>query len=128
MRVIVCGGRDYDDRAAVYAALDKLLLKATAEPDGVLVIIQGGCKTGADKWARAFAATHHRCHLINEEADWKQHGNAAGPIRNSAMLAKHAPDGVVAMPGGSGTADCVRQAEAAGIKVWFPEGCPEHNI
>lgn len=46
MRVIVCGGRDYDDRAAIYAALDQLLVKATAEPEGVLVIIQGGCKPG----------------------------------------------------------------------------------
>lgn len=120
MRVIVCGGRDYDNRAAIYAALDKLLLKATAEPGGVLVIIQGGCPTGADLWARAFAATH--CHLINEEADWKKHGDAAGPIRNAAMIEKHAPDGGVAFPGGRGTADCVRQMEKAGIKVWFPEG------
>lgn len=70
----------------------------------------------------------HRCYLINEEADWQTHGKAAGPIRNGAMLAKHAPDGVVAFPGHNGTADCVRQAEAAGIKVWFPAGRSEHKI
>jgi predicted Rossmann-fold nucleotide-binding protein len=30
------------------------------------------------------------------------------------------PDGVVAFPGGDGTADMVRRARAAGVKVWEP--------
>lgn len=121
MRVIVCGGRDYEDSASVYAALDKLRSRA---PDEVLVIIEGGCPTGADLFARTYASCHRRTHLIREDADWKTHGKAAGPIRNALMLEKHNVGGVVAFPGGRGTADMVQQAENAGIKVWFPCGNP----
>ena len=52
MRVIVCGGRDYQDRALVFEALGGILKK-----HGRITIIQGGCKTGADLHARAFAAS-----------------------------------------------------------------------
>jgi len=49
-------------------------------------------------------------------ADWETHGRAAGPIRNEKMLTWK-PDLVVAFPGGVGTADLVRRAEAAGVPV-----------
>ena len=121
MRVIVCGGRDYQDRARVFAALSGILKK-----HGQITIIQGGCKTGADLHARAFAScTKGIVHLINEEADWKTHGKAAGPIRNQAMLDQHSPEAVVAFPGGAGTTDMVHRAEEAGLKVWFPCGSPD---
>lgn len=120
MRVIVCGGRDYDDREAVYQALATLHAK-----HDLLVIIHGGAK-GADSLAAEYASQSKKpCHLICEMADWDTHGKAAGPIRNRAMLDKHKPEGVVAFPGGTGTADMVAQAEAAGINVWFPYGRPE---
>jgi hypothetical protein len=57
-------------------------------------------------------------HLINEPADWKAHGRAAGPIRNQRMIDEHRPELVVAAPGGRGTADMVRRARAAGIEVF----------
>jgi hypothetical protein len=45
-------------------------------------------------------------------ANWKEHGKAAGPIRNGNMLdeAGDEPLLVIAFKGGRGTADCVRQA------------------
>jgi hypothetical protein len=105
-RIIVCGGRDYSDYAKVAAELDLL------RP---IVIIQGGAK-GADfmarKWAEAnevFCRTFH--------ADWDTHGKAAGPIRNQRMLDETNSNLVLAFPGGRGTADMVRRAEATGIEV-----------
>ena len=47
-------------------------------------------------------------------------GRSAGPIRNQAMLDEGRPDLVVAFPGHHGTADIVRRARAAGIKVRQP--------
>lgn len=118
MRIIVCGGRDFHDREAVFDALRKL-----QEKHGLIVIINGDAP-GADRLAQTYATHARNCHLITEPADWKTHGKAAGPIRNQAMIDKHSPEAVVAFPGGSGTADMVKRAEAAGLKIWFPCGKP----
>jgi hypothetical protein len=53
-------------------------------------------------------------------ADWRLHGRAAGPIRNTLMLVEGRPDLVVAFPGGQGTADMTKKALRAGVKVWRP--------
>lgn len=50
-------------------------------------------------------------------ANWTRDGKAAGPIRNQRMIDEGKPDLVVAFPGGRGTADMVRRAKAAGVKV-----------
>ena len=50
-------------------------------------------------------------------APWKRFGPSAGGIRNQQMLDEGKPDLVVAFPGGKGTADMVRRAENAGVKV-----------
>jgi predicted Rossmann-fold nucleotide-binding protein len=123
VRVIVCGGRDYTDRESVFKALRKLRDKAVAE-DGLLQLISGGCPTGADALAREFAKTEKSVLIYLEPADWEAYGKAAGPIRNKLMLEKYDPQGVVAFPGGTGTADMVTQAGENGVKVWFPCGEP----
>ncbi len=109
MRVLVCGGRDYDDEARVFAVLDEI--KPT-------FIIEGGAR-GADSLARRWSlrnlsANNH----LAIKAQWDVNGKAAGPIRNQKMLDKGKPDLVVAFPGGNGTADMVRRARRAGIEVW----------
>lgn len=111
MRVLVCGGRDYDDRDKVFATLDTL-----QRQHGRLTIIEGGA-SGADALAADWAYAQPACHLIREPADWKTDGRAAGPIRNKMMLDLHKPQLVVAFPGGRGTADMVRRAVEAGVPV-----------
>ncbi|MBP0440637.1 DUF2493 domain-containing protein [Tianweitania sediminis] len=106
-RVLVCGGRDYDNRDYVHQILDAL--------DSVEVIIEGGA-TGADLAAASWA-TFSRKHIETFPADWKTHGKAAGPIRNQRMIDEGKPDLVIAFPGGRGTADMIRRAEAASIPV-----------
>lgn len=106
MRVLVCGGRDYADRATMERVLMDLSVDA--------LLIHGDAR-GADKLA-AEIWDHWVQRTEPHPADWKRHGNAAGPIRNQEML-DSGIDLVVAFPGGSGTADMVRRAKAAGIEV-----------
>lgn len=110
MKIIVCGGRTYDDYATVSRTLDVLDAK-----ERITVIAHGdawGADMLADTWALSHVRTVHRY-----PADWRRHGRAAGPLRNQAMLGAETPDYVVAFPGGDGTADMVRRAREAGIKV-----------
>lgn len=113
MRIIVCGGRDYRDRNALFHALDRLHAKR-----GIGFLIVGGT-SGADYLAWQWADERNvPCGVYN--ADWKEHGRAAGPIRNQRMLDDGKPDGVVAFPGGNGTADMIVRAKGAGLTVWEP--------
>lgn len=106
MRILVCGGRNYDDAQKVATILDVL------EPT---VVISGGC-TGADALASTWA-TKHKIPVIVELANFKLYGKAAGPIRNQRMLDDHNPELVVAFPGGHGTADMVARARKEKVQV-----------
>lgn len=108
MRVLVCGSRKFSDYSAVCTALNDHANMAE-------VVIHGGA-TGADTLAGEWA-DHHSIRCVVFKADWKQYGPAAGPIRNQRMLDEGKPDLVVAFPGGAGTADMVRRAQAAGIPI-----------
>ncbi len=101
MKIVVTGGRDYEDEAMIYDVLDGL------SPTTLFV---GDCPTGADRVAREWAETTG-VELRVFEADWTKHGKAAGPVRNGQMLNAAGPDCfVVAFKGGRGTSDCARQA------------------
>lgn len=110
MRVLVCGGRDYEDEALVWRVLDDLLREK-----GPLTVIEGGA-TGADRFARRWAQFRVQGH-IREDADWRTYGRAAGMIRNRKMLQLWKPDLVIAFPGGKGTANMVEIARAAGTTI-----------
>lgn len=110
-RILVCGGRDYDNAEAVYAILDRLYQWAGYQ----VVIIQGGAR-GADALGRQWAE-RNGLEFVEFKADWAKHGRSAGPIRNRQMLQEGHPDLVVAFPGGKGTLDMVAAAKAAGVKV-----------
>ena len=112
MIVLVCGGRAYTDRDVVFRVLDHVASRVQVD-----VVVHGGA-AGADKladdWARSRAI-----HPARMDALWGSFGKGSGQKRNAAMLLLR-PDLVVAFPGGNGTADMVRRAEAAGIKVLQP--------
>jgi len=110
-RVVVCGGRDYADEAFVNASLDDI---HHVRP--ISDLMQGGCKTGADAFAKAWVARHPEIIPWEFPAEFAKLGVAAGPMRNQRM-ADWKPDVVVSFPGGKGTADMVRKARKAGIAV-----------
>jgi hypothetical protein len=107
-RVLVCGGRDFSDRATLTAALDRLHAER-----GFTLVIAGGAR-GADTMAEEWAASRGvPCDVYM--AEWERLGRKAGPIRNARMLTEGNPDLVVAFPGGRGTAHMVRIARRAGV-------------
>lgn len=109
---MVCGGRRYADRARVWLALDGLMPEEVA---------QGGA-SGADQHAREWCLKRKvRCSTFYPQ--WDEDGPSAGPMRNQIMLDKFKPDMVLAFPGGRGTADMIRKANRARVKVVeFREG------
>lgn len=109
IRVLVCGGREYDDAATVERVLDGI-----NEATPIRAIIHGnarGADTLAHQWALARKIGGWAC-----PANWSRDGRRAGPLRNQRMLG-HSPDLVVAFPGGNGTADMVKRATRAGVAV-----------
>lgn len=109
-RILVCGGRDYNDRETVFATLDEF---HRTRPIGMLIY---GMAPGADRIGSEWAI-RRGVSLNGFRADWQRHGRAAGPIRNQEMLDKGRPHVVIAFPGGRGTADMIRRARAAGVEV-----------
>ncbi len=110
MKLLVCGGRDYDNYNAFLSAMDQLPFRPS-------IIIEGGAK-GADRMGRRWAI-QNGVHYATVPALWAVYDNAAGPKRNSAMLILN-PDYCLAMPGGTGTADMVKQCQRFGVVVWEP--------
>lgn len=107
-RVLVCGGRYFNDWRAIYKGLNELGRRPT--------LVIHGAASGVDDWAAKWADAN-KIPWLSFPAEWGKHGRAAGPIRNQQMIDDGRPDLVVAFPGGVGTADMVRRAEAAGIPV-----------
>jgi len=110
-RILVCGGRTYNNEAFLFSVLDRALLDF-----GSICIIQGGAK-GADllskKWAKLHEIACFQC-----DANWDCYDNKAGSIRNQWMLEFARPDMILAFPGGAGTADMVRRGKAAKVETY----------
>ena len=118
LRLIVCGGRNYHNKKAIWIALDDVHLKY-----GIAAIIQGAAD-GADRWAAEWGWEHQKDNVLvcSYPADWQKEGKSAGPKRNARMIAESNPNGVIAFPGGVGTADMIKKAKTADLLVWQPEG------
>ena len=110
MKVLVCGGRDFQDYGHLCRVLDFM--------HGCIPVreIIHGCARGADTLAGEWAEAN-RILVEKYPALWEEHGRAAGHIRNALMLSEGQPDMVMAFPGGRGTADMVRRAKQAGVPV-----------
>ena len=84
MKVIVAGGRDFDDYGMVHTVLYDLLLShgnwVYPEPPE---FVSGGAD-GADALGELFAKDW-ACKCTKFPADWDQYGKAAGVIRNQQM-------------------------------------------
>lgn len=117
MRILVCGGRDFNDRGLFAQTMNPFKPQPLSECAEHIIIHGGapGADTLAFEWVETFGGRQRVF-----PADWQKHGKAAGPIRNQRMLDEGKPNLVIAFPGGRGTADMVRRARAAGIEVQTP--------
>lgn len=112
MRLLVCGGRDYCNKAAVFAALDRAHAK---RPVSVLITMaRGYVDSLADEWAfcNGVSAAVYPAHP-------EVYGVFAEAVRDANVLADAQPDAVVAFPGEERVVDFARQF---GLPVWQPEG------
>jgi predicted Rossmann-fold nucleotide-binding protein len=119
-RVLVCGGRDYDNRERLFRVLDQALQAVTMAGKS-FTLIHGGCR-GADSlahvWATERKITLEGGNVRVYHANWERDKKAAGPIRNKLMLTEN-PHAVIAFPGGKGTANMVNISKKAGIPIYF---------
>ena len=115
-RIIVAGGRDFDNYILLSETLDSVLERYTVSE----AVIVSGCCQGADTLGERYAK-EHGIPVVRFPADWQAYGKAAGPIRNRKM-AEYASEGegvlVAFWDGGSrGTASMIRLAEKFGLET-----------
>lgn len=125
MRVLVTGGRDYDNQIGLFDVLDTLHRQkpiTTIIHGACRVIIKDGRRTGvmtgadriADDWARANGIPVEDYPVDHAlDGPWP----AAGPRRNARMLKGSDPDIVVATPGDRGTKNMKDLARAADVRL-----------
>lgn len=115
MRLVIAGGREFDNYELLKAAVSEVLGK---HPLSQLEVVSGAAR-GADRlgerWARENGVA-----LRQFPADWNQHGKRAGYLRNEEM-ADYA-DAVLVLPGGRGTDHMAQSAKRRGLKLFDYRG------
>jgi len=96
MKVLVCGGRGYNNYQFVEECLSGFRISE---------IICGGAQ-GADQLAIWYAARHSIPYKICQ-AQWNVLGNKAGPSRNLSMILNFSPGLIIAFPSGNGTENMI---------------------
>ena len=111
MVILVCGGRNYSDKARVFDVLEDIhsVERITKLGHGAA----RGADDLADQWAK-----YRGVPVDTYPADWKRLGKKAGIVRNQMMLNCLKPDLVLAFPGSRGTADMCNRARKAGVRVF----------
>ena len=116
VRIIVAGGRDFNNYILLSQTLDAILKRYTFSE----MQIVSGCCRGADALGEQYARKHG-IPIKRFPADWLVYGKAAGPIRNRKMAEYAAEcDGMlVAFWDGKsrGTASMIRLAEKYELQI-----------
>ena len=124
-RIIVCGGRHYEDYEQLERSVDQVISEMNLDLTEV-EIVSGHC-AGADQLGERYAKEHGaKCSIF--PAQWHLYGRSAGPIRNSKMVEYAAESEfpvVVAFLSlrTRGTRDTVKKAEKRGFRVITVEYC-----
>lgn len=118
LKVVVCtGGRDYEG-AVARMKIERAI--ADERPDLVIV---GDCPSGVDRIVLGVCRAMKYDYLM-AFAPWDIAGNAAGPMRNQAMVDYAMPYKALgaevvglSFPGNKGTKDCTNRMRKAGFTV-----------
>lgn len=97
MKIIVSGGRKYNNKALLFEALDQI------HKDNKITMIVNGGATGADFLSTMWAIENKVSYKIYK-AEWDKYGKAAGFRRNKEMISSNMDATfLLAFPGGNGT-------------------------
>ena len=112
-RILICGSRNWTDRAAIREALVGL------HPDSLII---DGMAPGADTIGYEVSKELGFRHHARFPAQWSAYGAKAGPMRNRLMFKTTQPTLVLAfpMPDSLGTVDMMKIADKAGVPVVTP--------
>ncbi len=108
MKIVVAGGRDFENKQVAFACLDEQVKAGDT-------IISGHAR-GADTMGELYAEEHGN-RLEKYPADWNKYGRSAGYIRNSKMAS--VADKVVAFWDGKsrGTQHMINIAKNKGLEL-----------
>ena len=133
-RVIVAGGRDFTDYEFAKEKINEVIESFTEEQCYEIVIVSGKA-AGADALGERFAE-EYGLEIDPYPAKWKvlegdfpikikenQYGkyNALAGFNRNELMSQNA-DALIALPGGSGTADMVSRATKQGLKIYDYRG------
>jgi hypothetical protein len=112
MKVIVTGGRDFNDVDLIWKVLNSFPLNITT-------IVHGNCPTGLDshakEWCQVFGVDQ-----LPYDADWTKFGRSAGPKRNIQMIEENMDAFfLLSFPGGKGTRQCTDHAFKVKMGIIF---------
>lgn len=114
LRLLVTGSRDFSDEIVIASGLADVVGRYG---NPAVTLVHGDAR-GVDKTAAAIGK-RLGWNIEKYPADWVRWGNAAGPIRNQIMVDTGAEVCVAFKAEGSkGTADCIKRAKRAGIRVF----------
>ncbi len=116
-KVLVCGGRKFDDRTFLFD-----VLSAMHSEFHFTELIHGGA-FGADLLSEEWAKENE----VPSKAfrpNYKKYEPRIAPLRRNTVMAQQKPDLVVAFPGGSGTADMVKKAYKNKLNVIILDEAP----
>lgn len=116
MKVIIAGARDFVK--SIPDTVDDISRAVEASGFEVTEVVEGGA-WGVDSAARVWVQERGLEHTSFPVPDWvwDHLGPKAGPIRNGYM-ARYA-EALIALPGGRGTRNMVKQAREHGLPVYL---------
>lgn len=110
MIVLICGGRNFDNKAQLTALMDAIHKRRP-----ITKVVEGGA-LGADRLGQRWASSRG-IPVKTVPAEWERYGGRAGSARNCKMLREEKPKLVVAFAGGAGTAHMVRISKEANVRT-----------
>lgn len=125
MRLLITGGRNWDDLITMWSFLDDLHREMKID-----VLIHGDAR-GADRMAGEWAETRG-VPVEKYPAQWNKYGRAAGVIRNQQMLDEGNLDHVAVfhknLSESKGTKDMVNRCSKLNLPTFFIPGPPNTTI
>lgn len=118
LKIIVAGGRDFNDKYHLYVTLDTLI---RSYADDISVEIVTGGARGADSIGKQYACDRHLQH-VEFHALWDRYGRSAGYRRNAQMANYVEGSGVLVAFWDSqskGTAHMIDTAKRKNIPVYI---------